>query len=78
MAKALKGIGQRMGEAVQPITVLDDALALDFVQHLSDLLRRVFLMIQKRDEVGNRPLKVNVVFPKRIVSVDEQMLARGG
>jgi hypothetical protein len=32
-------------------------------------------MIQKRNEVGDGPLKVDVVFPKRVVGVNEQDLA---
>ena len=31
-------------------------------------------MIQERDEVGNRPLEVDVVLPERVIGVDEQRL----
>src|SRR5437660_12925360 len=31
-------------------------------------------MIQERDEVGNRPLEIDVVFPERVVGIDEKML----
>jgi hypothetical protein len=31
-------------------------------------------MIQKRDEARDRPLKVDIVLPERIVGVDEEVL----
>jgi len=34
------------------------------------------VVIEKRNEVGNRPLKINIVFPKRIVRVDQKGLWR--
>ena len=34
-------------------------------------------MVQPFDEVGNRLIKVNVVFPERIVGVNEQGLGNG-
>ena len=33
-------------------------------------------MIQEGDEISDRPLKVNVVLPERIIGVDEQVLTR--
>src|SRR5664279_3289349 len=35
------------------------------------------MMIQKRDEVGDRPLEVNIVLPERVVGVDQEVLAGG-
>jgi hypothetical protein len=32
------------------------------------------VVIEKRNKLGDRPLKVDVIFPERIVSVDEQSL----
>jgi hypothetical protein len=32
------------------------------------------LMVQPLDEVGNRLVKVNVVFPERVVGIDQESL----
>jgi hypothetical protein len=34
-------------------------------------------MIQKRNEIRNRALEINVVFPKRVIGIDEQRLLAG-
>ena len=67
---------QRMPKAVQPIAMRDNALALHIVEHLPHLLRRKFVVIKKRNELGDRPLKIDIVFPKRIVRVDQKVLAK--
>jgi hypothetical protein len=72
--QALEGLDQRMSETVQPVAVAHDGLALHLVQHFTHLLARVLVVIQKRDEAGNGALKVDVIFPKRIVGIDEQRL----
>jgi hypothetical protein len=56
--------------------VLQDAFPLHIVKHFPNLLRRKFVVIEKRDEPGNCSLKVNVVFPKSIVGVDEKSLRK--
>jgi hypothetical protein len=73
-AQALKRIDQRMGEAVQPVAVFQDAFALYVVENFANLLWREFVVIQKRDETDDSPLEVNVVLPQRIVGVDEEGL----
>ena len=52
----------------------DDALAFDIVQDLAYFSWRPLAMIQKRDEVRDRPFKIDIVFPKRIVRIDEKGL----
>jgi hypothetical protein len=37
-------------------------------------MRRQVLMVQPLDEVSDRLVKIDVVFPERIVSVDEKCL----
>ena len=63
-----------MREAVQSVAVSHDGLALHLVQHLAHLLGSVLVVIQERDEVGDGALKVDVVFPQRIVGIDQQRL----
>src|SRR5882762_4906521 len=72
----LKGLYQRMSEAMQSVAEATNAVALDIVQNLTHLLRGEFLMIEERDEVGDGPLKIDVVFPQSIVSIDEESLWR--
>jgi hypothetical protein len=73
-AQARKRIHQCMRETVQPVAVLHDALALHIVEHPTNLLGGELVMIEKRDEANDRPLEVNVVFPERVVRVDQQSL----
>src|SRR5438445_12994590 len=72
----LEGLHQSMGEAMQAVTQTADAIELHVVQDFAHLLGSKFLMIDDRDEVGDRPLAVDVVLPYRVVVVDEQNLWR--
>src|SRR5207248_4714679 len=74
--EALKGRDQRMREAVRAVTVLDDVFVLHVIQDRPHLLARVFAMIQKGDELRDRALEIDVVLPKRVVSVYQQRLRR--
>jgi hypothetical protein len=73
-AEPLKRMYQRMCKAVQSVAVLHDTFALHIVEHLAHLFGRKLVVIEKRNKLGDRPLKVDVIFPERIVSVDEQSL----
>ena len=76
--QALEGLDQGMREAVQPVAVGDDGFAFHLVQHFAHLLGAVLVVIQERDEVCDGALKVDVIFPKRIVGIDEQGLCAIG
>jgi hypothetical protein len=73
-AEPLKRIHQRVRKAVQAVTVLHNALALHIVEHFAHLLGRKLVMIEKRNEADDGPLKVNVVLPERVVGVDQKGL----
>ena len=73
-AEPFECVDQRVREAVQTITVSYDALALHIIEHFADLLGRKLVVIQKRNELGDGPFKVDVVFPERVVGVDQQGL----
>src|SRR5947209_12415535 len=73
--KPLEGVDQRNHETLQPIAVLLDPFSFHLVQDLAHLLRRKFLMVQKRNEAGDGPLEINIVFPERVISINEQGLA---
>src|SRR5262249_32025989 len=76
-AEVLEGIDQCGAKAGESIAVLDYAAALDLDQLRVNLLGRVVLVVEKRDELGDRLVEVDVVFPERIVGVDEQRLGLG-
>ena len=63
-----------MRKAVRTVAMLQDIFFLDRKQHVTHLLRRVMLVVEKADEVADGALKVDIVFPKRIVGVDQQRL----
>jgi len=73
-AEPLERIHQRVGEAMQAIAVGHDAFALHIVENLAHLLGRKFVVVEKGNKLGDRALKVDVVFPERIVGVDEKGL----
>src|SRR5438309_12018428 len=65
----LESPNQGVSEAVQAISVRDDAFAFNFVQNPANLLGRIFMMIQKRNEAVDRALEINVVYPDCVVGV---------
>src|SRR2546430_16462449 len=65
---------QGVSEAVQAISVRDDAFAFNFVQNPPNLLGRIFMMIQKRNEAADGELEINVVFPQVVLGADQQRL----
>ena len=71
----LEALDQRQREAVHAVAVLANVLALHVVQHLAHLVGRELAMVEKGNEVGNRALEVDVVFPERVVRINEQVLA---
>jgi hypothetical protein len=75
-AEFLERVHESVGKAVEAVSVLDDAFALDVVEDLADLLGRKFVMIQEFDEVRDGALEVDVVLPESIVSVDEESLGQ--
>ena len=72
--QALEGLDQRVRKTVQTIAMADDGLALHLVQHFAHLLGSVLVVIQERNKVRDGALKVDVIFPKRIVGIDQQGL----
>ena len=75
-AQAFEGVDKGMRETVQPIAVLYDAFALYVVEDFAHLLGRELVMIEKRDEVRDGALEVDVVLPERVVGVDEEGLGK--
>ena len=68
----LEGFYQRVGKTVQAVSVAHDALAFDVIENFADFCGRSFAMVEKGDEIGDGALEINIVFPKRVVSVDKE------
>src|SRR5476651_2212079 len=64
-----------MGKAVDAVSALQNGFPLHIIQKQPHLLSGQMLVVQPFNEPGNGLLKIDVVFPKRVVSVNEQHLA---
>ena len=76
--KPFERIDKRVCKTVQPVAMFNDALALDLVQNLSHLRRRVLAMVEERDESRDRAFEINIVLPQGIVRIDEKVLCSVG
>src|SRR5215469_11010022 len=74
----LEGVDERVSEAVQSVSMLDDAFALDVVQNFAHLFGSEPMMIQERNKPADGALEVDVVLPERVVGVDEESLSAIG
>ena len=63
-----------MREAVQAVSMADYALALHIVQNRANLFGRIFVVVQKGYETSDGAFEIDVVFPQRVIGVDEQGL----
>ena len=77
IGKLLETGDQGLAKAVQSITTSGDGGAFDAVETFTDLFGIVDTVVEIGDEGGNCPLKIDVIFPKRIVCVDKQRLVSG-
>jgi hypothetical protein len=55
---------------MQAVAVSHNALALHVVEHFAHLLGRKLVVIEKRNEMLDGPLEIDVVLPERVVGVD--------
>src|SRR5581483_11608147 len=72
--KPFEGHDQRVSKAAQAITMAHNALVFHLIEDLADLGWRAFAMIQKRNEISDRALEIDVVLPQRVVGVDQEGL----
>lgn len=52
----------------------DDAFTLHIVENFANLLGRIFMMVQKGYKTGDGAFEIDIVFPQRVIGVDEQGL----
>ena len=74
LAELLEAIDERAAEAVNAIAIRCNGPSLAMIEVLADLFGRVDTMVQVGDEGGDRLLKVDVVFPERIVGIEQERL----
>jgi hypothetical protein len=56
--------------------VLANIAALSFIEDVANVFPRVAKMFELSDEVLDRFLEENVVFPERVVCIDEERVSR--
>ena len=66
-----------MLEAAQAVAAFGDGGPFDAVEVLADLVGGMDVMVEQRDEGGDRGLEVDVVLPEGVVGVDEEGLGGG-
>ena len=74
VGELLEAGDERAAEAMQAVAVGEDGRVLDTVEVAADLFGGVDAVIEVGDEAGDGALEVDVVFPERVVGVDEQSL----
>jgi len=62
---------ERAAEAADAVAVLADIFALGLVEDMADVCARVAAGFNEGDEIFDQLLEENVVFPERVVGVDE-------
>ena len=71
VGELLKTGNQRTAEAGEAVAVGLDSRVLDAVEMVADLFGGVDAVIEVRDEAGDGALEVDVIFPERVVGVDQ-------
>jgi hypothetical protein len=56
--------------------VLADIAALGFIENVAYVFARVAKMFELRNKVLDRLLEENIVFPERVVRVDQERISR--
>ena len=74
VGELLEAGDERLAEAVEAVAVGADGGVLDVVEMATYLFGGVDAVVEVGDEAGDGALEVDVVFPERVVGVDEQGL----
>ena len=75
VAELLKARYERKTETLESIAVSSDGGALADVEAFAYFFYRMNTVVKIKDEGSDGSLEINIVFPKRIVRIDEQGLA---
>jgi len=76
LGEPLVAFAQIPAEVGRPVAVDPGVDPFDVVEHVTDLRRRQRRVREILDELIERALEVDVVFPERVVGVDDEVLSR--
>src|SRR5271163_1162817 len=68
-------IFERAAKTSHAIAVLPDVSPLSFVQNMANVFAGVAEVFELADEVLNRLLEENIIFPERVIGVDQQRVS---
>ena len=77
VGELFEAVDERATETVEPVAVGRNRGVFAVVKMLANLLGRVDTMVEIRDERCDSAFEIDVVFPQRVVCVDEQGLVGG-
>src|SRR5207302_6902541 len=69
------GLFQRASKATHPITELADIFAFRFIQDVANVRARIPVGLDDADEILDQLLEEYVVFPERVVRINQQCVA---
>ena len=70
----LETTDQRALKILQTVAMGFDGFTFDLIKVAAHFLRCMGVVVEMRDEIGDRPFKMDVVFPQRVISIQEQGL----
>jgi hypothetical protein len=77
VGELLEAADQGLAEALEAVAVGADGGVFDVIEVLADLFGAELTVVEVGDEAGDRALEVDVVFPQRVVGVEEEGLTDG-
>ena len=70
----LETTDQRALKILQTVAMGFDGFTFDLIEMAAHFFRCMGVVVEMRDEIGDRPFKMDVVFPQRVISIHEQGL----
>ena len=72
------GFFERAAEAAHAVAVLADVAALGFVEDVAGVFARIAEGLEQREKFLDGLLEENIVFPERVVGIDQNCFSRHG
>src|SRR5258708_34118642 len=66
---------ERASEAAHAVTILPDVFSFRFIQDVANVSARIAIRLDNGDEILDQLLEEYVVFPERVVRVNQQCVA---
>ena len=77
IGELLEAVHQRTVEALQSIAMCGDRSPFAQVEMLPHLFIGMYPVVKVGDERRNRALEIDIVLPKRVIRIEEEILATG-